>query len=106
METIVRHYAGDVSLDKESLRSLAQSLGGPQDDRDQSGPPRNDGPDSHHSGYLETADEGFTVQPVADNITRELTHKTALGFYTTLTPHRLFWRVLALELLHAYQAMD
>lgn len=70
MEKIVLHYAGDIALDMESLRHLAESLDKTPDAvrNHRPGPV----PDSPGSDYLGVDDENFTVQPLDNNTIREL----------------------------------
>lgn len=104
MERLLKHYAGDISLDCESLRGLAEAV-----DKDHALPPRQ-GPRSaspeEGSDYLGAEDENFTVQPVGNSTTRE--HQAvylSLGILR-LTVSRLLWRVLALELFDAHKGLD
>ena len=69
MEKIIQHYAGNVPMDTESLRLLAESVDKAPD-----------APRSHRqnpvvgspgSDYLGVDDENFTVQPLDNNTTRE-----------------------------------
>lgn len=68
MERLVKHYAGDIDLDLENLRGLAEAV-----DKDHALPRRGQSV-SHEEGcseYLGAEEESFTVQPVGNNITRE-----------------------------------
>lgn len=67
MERLVKHYAGDIDLDLENLRGLAEAV-----DKDHA-LPRGGQSVSHEEGseYLGAEEESFTVQPVGNNITRE-----------------------------------
>lgn len=65
MERLLRHYVGDISLDLENLRGLAEAVTKePSAQRERSG--------SQESDYVGTIEEeSFTVQPLGNNTTRE-----------------------------------
>lgn len=69
MEKIIQHYAGNIPMDMESLRLLAESMDKTPD------AVRNHQPvrvvDSPGSDYLGVDDENFTVQPLDNNTTRK-----------------------------------
>lgn len=65
MERLLQHYAGDINLDSDNLRGLAEAV-------DKDHPlPRREQSVSQGSDYLGAEEENFTVQPLGNNITRE-----------------------------------
>lgn len=66
MERIVSHYTGNTNLDFEALRNLAEFV-----DKGHNGPQPPD-VQSHGSDDLGMDDENFTVEPLENNITREV----------------------------------
>lgn len=65
MERLLQHYAGDINLDSDNLRGLAEAV-----EKDDPIPPGNDLA-SQGSEYLGADEENFSVQPLGNNITRE-----------------------------------
>lgn len=65
METIIKHYVGNVTLDSETLKDLAQSI------ERESPSPRPDQASPGSEGHLGPEKESFTVQPLPNNITRK-----------------------------------
>lgn len=65
MERLLQHYAGDINLDSDNLRGLAEAV-----DKDEPIPRGNDTA-SQGSEYLGADEENFSVQPLGNNITRE-----------------------------------
>lgn len=99
MERLLQHYAGDINLDSENLRGLAEAV-----DKDQ--PPRaREQSVSQASDYLGGEEENFTVQPLGNNITRRSPSECCCIMYS-LTADRLLGRVFTLELFYANKTMD
>lgn len=75
MEKILTHYAGNIKLDPESLKSLANSI-----DKTPGHPETaiQSRPQSPGSDYLGVDDENFTVKPLDNNTTR----KFLLAYYS------------------------
>lgn len=65
MERLLQHYAGDINLDSDNLRDLADAV-----DKD-AAIPRGNATTSQGSEYLGPDEENFSVQPLGNNITRE-----------------------------------
>lgn len=70
MEKIIIHYAGNVPLDSESLKVMAESVDNKNLDEPHS---HRQGPilGSPPSDYLGVDDENYTVQTLDNNTTRE-----------------------------------
>lgn len=84
MEKIIQHYAGNISMDMESLRVLAESVDkAPEAIRNHRPAPLIDSPGSD---YLGVDDENFTVQPLDNNTTREHSPLTRLHSHSTDSP--------------------
>lgn len=100
MERLLRHYVGDISLDLENLRGLADAVTKePSAQRERSG--------SQGSDYVGTIEEeSFTVQPLGNNTTREFYPSCNSRKRLSSRICRLLGRVLTLELFHADQAVD
>jgi hypothetical protein len=67
MEKLLLHYAGNISLEPDSLRALAEAV----DKHETCVPPARADAESIGSEYLGVDHEKFTVQPLANNITRK-----------------------------------
>lgn len=68
MEKLLTHYAGDIKLDSESLKNLAESV---EKTPDNTVGPLQPRPPSPGSDYLGVDDENFTVKPLDNNTTRK-----------------------------------
>ena len=70
MEKIITHYAGNVALDTESLKSMSVAIDNKTFDASQF---QRQAPimDSPCSDYLGADDENYTVQPLDNNTTRK-----------------------------------
>lgn len=72
LEKLLRHYAGNISLEADDLRDLAEAI-----DKERPAP-HQERSVSQGSDQLGADEERFTVQPLGNNITRE----TLLGITT------------------------
>lgn len=100
MERLLRHYAGDISLETDDLRAAVETVS-------KEASPRAEGVErrrSTDSDDLEAEAESFTVQPLENNATRMCT--TRLTVRRLILSVRLLGRILPLELLHAHQGVD
>lgn len=73
MEKIITHYAGNIPLDPESIKAMAEAVDNKNPDIAQV---HRQAPvvGSPGSDYLGVDDENYTVQPLDNNTTRE-THR-------------------------------
>ncbi|KAH8169239.1 fungal specific transcription factor domain-containing protein [Sarocladium implicatum] len=62
MEKLLRHYAGNISLETENLRNLAEAI-------DKDHPAAQNEGSRYHDSDIGAEEEKFTVQPLGDNIT-------------------------------------
>lgn len=73
MERLLVHYAGDIDLDSENLRGLAETVDGDKATGAGVPPPPSSRPAEPSSGgseYLGVDEESFTVKPLDNNMTR------------------------------------
>jgi hypothetical protein len=69
METLIRHYVGDINLDLESLRSTVEAL-----DKESGSRPRS--PSISHDSNEPEAEENYSMQLLDNNITRKLKNES------------------------------
>lgn len=97
METLLKHYVGDISLDLENLQRLSESLNSECLTQTARGAQSI----SRGSDFAGIEEERFTVLPLGNNAIRKfiLWYNEWRLFYSNVC-YRLLRRVLALELLN------
>ena len=100
MERILKHEIKGISLDTESLRVRAEAI--PDEDYRREGSP---GATDSSCDELVIEDETCTIDPVEGDTATRVYINSLNSFHQANMWHRLFWRVLILELFNAYQTV-